>query len=341
VLVLGWYGTETIGDLAILSGIVCDYRRFQPGSVFVVPSHNPAYTRHNLARVGLDLVVTSYGDPALLGDLWGCDTVIVGGGPLMDVPQILMLAAVFERAAALGRRTVVEGCGIGPVNQAVTRRAIARIMASADAVRLRDAGSARLLEQIGIRRDVEVVDDPGRRWVTSTGVRHHTSGHGPICVFARELTWEYPQDTSPEVATRHLATFIQNLCDWFPGRSIRLHAMHHFPVGGDDRRYARRLMTLIERSSCSMDPVPRTPLETVNLIAAAAFVVCMRFHSVVFADAIGAPFMAIDYTDGGKVAHYCRERGFDHRRVAVGHLPGVDRDRLLALAVPEAVQPAA
>ena len=215
-----------------------------------------------MARMGLDVSVDiSYGDRELIGELWNCDTVVIGGGPLMDIPQLKMLARVMERAHSRGCRTAVEGCGIGPIEWPETRDSIRRIMAVADEVRLRDHGSASLLHAIGIERPADVVDDPGRRWVTSTGIRHRGTATGPICVFARELTSGYPQMTSPDAATATIASFLQDLCDWFPRSQVRLHAMHHFPVGGDDRRYSRRLKTMVNRQSCSVDEVPRMPLE--------------------------------------------------------------------------------
>jgi polysaccharide pyruvyl transferase WcaK-like protein/MoaA/NifB/PqqE/SkfB family radical SAM enzyme len=333
VLVLGWYGTETIGDLAIIAGIFDEYRCAHPGVRFVVPSHYPAYTRHNFARMGLDCEVATYGDAELLGGLWNCDTVIIGGGPLMDIPQLVWLANVFERARLRGCRTIVESCGVGPVNRPETAEAIRRIAAAADVIRVRDAGSARLLQELTGRAADEVVEDPGARWVRATGVGHRGKESAPICVFARELTDEYPQATSPEEATARVAAFLSRVCDWFPDREVRLQAMHHFPVGGDDREYARRLAALVDRPNCTIDRVPRTAPETVDIAANAAFVICMRFHSLVFAHTVGAPLLAIDYTDGGKVAHYAREHGIADRLVTFDSLPTLDRDAFEALGL--------
>jgi polysaccharide pyruvyl transferase WcaK-like protein len=96
--------------------------------------------------------------------------------------------------------------------------------------------------------------------------------------------------------------------------------MHHFPVGGDDRQYARRLARLVARADVRVDEVPRTPLETLHIMARSSLVVCMRFHSLVFAHQIGAPLVAIDYTDGGKVASYLDEQGLASRGVTIAGL---------------------
>jgi polysaccharide pyruvyl transferase WcaK-like protein/sulfatase maturation enzyme AslB (radical SAM superfamily) len=328
VLVLGWYGTETLGDLAILASIVSEYRQAAPGALFVLPSHFPSYTRVNVERLGLDCLVTDYGSPELVGDLWQCDTVIVGGGPLMDVPQIQWLASVFERARPLGCRTIIESCGVGPVNLPRTGDAILRIANAADEIRLRDRGSARTLARLGFGGPVSVVPDPAARWAQSTGVRHRGTSTGPICVFARELTSEYPQPTTAAEATAKLVTFLRSLGDRWPDRAIELHAMHHFPIGHDDREYARRLARAIDRPGCTVDSRPRTPLETLEIMSGASFVVAMRFHSVVFAHAIGAPFIAIDYTNGGKVADFMVEHGLGDQMVPLMSLDQIDLSTL-------------
>lgn len=334
VLVLGWYGTETIGDLAILAGIVGDYRREHPGVSFTVVSLSPPYTRHNLTRLGLGCDVVSYGDPELLGDLWNCDTVIVGGGPLMDLPQLPWIAGILERAKMRGCRTIVEGCGVGPVNLPATSLALQRIMAAADLVKLRDHGSAGLLRTIGITRPVDIVDDPARRWVLSTGVRWRQRREGPICIFAREPSWEYLAGFPLEGVIRGLTTFLHHVCEWAGDREVRLHAMHWFPVGGDDRRFAHRLRALAGRDTVRVDDVPRTPRETVEIMADAGFVVCMRFHSLVFAHAIGAPLLGIDYTSGGKIAHYAADHGLTRRCVSLKDVARVDRYALAGLGEP-------
>lgn len=307
VLVLGWYGTETIGDLAILASIVDDYRRQFPGVEFVVPSHYPAFTRVNVERLDLGCQVVTYGDSQLEGDLWGCDTVIVGGGPLMDIPQLEWLATIVERARHRGRTTVIEGCGIGPAHLAATVRDILRLARNADVIRLRDRASAAALRAMGFAGLVSVVDDPGAAWARRQGIHHHGAG-GPVRVFARELTHEYPQATSPAEATDAIVRLLGRLQAQHPDQPIQLHAMHHFPVGGDDRVYARRLARRLH-PSCTVDEVPRTPRETLELMAGASLVIAMRFHAVVFARAVGAPMLAIDYTNGGKIAAFLQEAG--------------------------------
>ena len=61
----------------------------------------------------------------------------------------------------------------------------------------------------------------------------------------------------------------------------------------------------------------------------------MRFHSLVFANTVGAPLLAIDYTAGGKVAHYAREHHLQGRCVSFAELSTLNRFDLVTLGLPE------
>jgi polysaccharide pyruvyl transferase WcaK-like protein len=41
----------------------------------------------------------------------------------------------------------------------------------------------------------------------------------------------------------------------------------------------------------------------------AEFNLCMRFHSVLFAETLGVPYLAVDYTNGGKIKAFLETKG--------------------------------
>jgi polysaccharide pyruvyl transferase WcaK-like protein len=128
-----------------------------------------------------------------------------------------------------------------------------------------------------------------------------------IRCFLRELTHEYPQEITASEAAANMAVFMKNLLDWFPECTIELVAMHYFPVGQDDRIYAKALQERVNDSRMVIDIKPRTPQDILAAMVEARFCVCMRLHSVIFASSIKAPYVAIDYTSGGKVAAYLED----------------------------------
>ena len=72
-------------------------------------------------------------------------------------------------------------------------------------------------------------------------------------------------------------------------------------------------------------------------MARSPFSIRMRFHSVLFADTLGVPFLAVDYTGGGKIRGFLDDRGREAARLDRDDLvAGRWRDRLVA-AMPAAL----
>ena len=51
-----------------------------------------------------------------------------------------------------------------------------------------------------------------------------------------------------------------------------------------------------------------SPAEILAAMQRAQFCICMRFHSVLFAHELGIPYLAVDYTSGGKIHAFLSAR---------------------------------
>ena len=49
----------------------------------------------------------------------------------------------------------------------------------------------------------------------------------------------------------------------------------------------------------------------------AEFNLCMRFHSVLFAETLGVPYLAIDYTNGGKIKAFLEAKNKLNRLISL------------------------
>jgi len=99
--------------------------------------------------------------------------------------------------------------------------------------------------------------------------------------------------------------------------------MHCFQIGGDDRRFNRALARrLAARCDVPLRVInhPVSAADIINGMQAAALVVAMRYHSVLFAHTLGVPFMAIDYTVGGKIEGFLADVGEASRVLSTGEL---------------------
>ncbi|MEO7598354.1 MAG: polysaccharide pyruvyl transferase family protein [Opitutus sp.] len=311
VLLAGWYGTETIGDIAILQGIITEYLRVNPALEFWVLSLFPYYTRTTIAvwpaELRARIQIADYVSEAGWQASNECDVLVMAGGPLMDIGETQKILCLFKRFADLGKPRVIEGCGVGPLNQAQYRWNVCRTARLATQISVRDRASKEMLRSFGIQKAITVRPDPATTFIRDQNIHHHGSDRGVVRCFLRELTSEYPQSITPRQAEQKLGQLLQNLLEWYPEHRVELWAMHHFPVGYDDRLFAQRLVKQVASARLSMIWEPRTPREILEAMAAAEFCVCMRFHSCVFAAEVGAPFLAIDYTAGGKIRGFLED----------------------------------
>ncbi|MEJ0063338.1 MAG: polysaccharide pyruvyl transferase family protein [Alphaproteobacteria bacterium] len=335
IILAGWYGTETAGDIAILAGIVGQYADRHPAARFTLLSLFPRYTAltiHDLPDgLAKRISVVDYVSEEAKFAADEAGALIMAGGPLMDIPQTEMIASLFSYFAARGRPRIVEGCGIGPLNVEQYKNNVIAIARLATQISVRDHDSAARLRGWGISKPIGVRDDPARDYVRGLGIRWQGKDSKVIRCFLRELTSEYPQAVTSAQAEDITAAFLQRLLEQYPDHAIELLAMHYFPIGNDDRVFARRLAKRIGSDRIAVPMEPMSPSEIIERMSTAAFCVSMRFHSVVFAHTIGAPFIAVDYTAGGKISGFLRDAGTEDRCFDFQSLEKISMERIGAL----------
>jgi len=332
ILLVGWYGTETAGDVAILLGIIEEYLEKNPKLQFVLFSLYPYYTKLAVSemepRLSSRLKVLSYHGKLALHAIDKCDSIVMAGGPLMDIPQTRLIASLFLLFCNKGKHRIIEGCGIGPLNVEEYRRNVMRIVRMASQVSVRDQASQHLLQSLGIKKTIQVRNDPSQTYITRTNIQYTQQRSGMIRCFLRELTTEYPQATTLDDATQKIKRFLSKLIEWYPQHRIELWSMHYFPIGNDDRLYAKKIAGDVGSERILVDHKPRSPKEILQAMAEANFCVCMRFHSVVFAATIGAPFIAIDYTAGGKIRGFLEDNHQSFKCVSLDKLDLIEKGEL-------------
>jgi len=322
VLIVGWYGTETVGDKAILASLLARLRdRPNPPAEIRLASFYPFVTDNTLRELGIGkgdvAVVETYGKEFCAACV-SSDEIILGGGPLMDIEALNHVLYAFMRGARRGAGLRVEGCGIGPLKARVYTEAVGHILRLATTITLRDSAAVqRCRVQFG-RPDAARVTDPARDFVLSADVAVAPVAEPVVACFLRDwpgsFTKAYSREELPTLR-RNLERGLEEMladCATRLGAELHLYPMHCFHVGGDDRRFNRALARRLARRfgvNARVISSPATPLEILAAMRTAALAVCMRYHSVVFAEALGAPFLAIDYTCGGKVAGFLQDAG--------------------------------
>ncbi len=336
VLLCGWYGTETLGDRAILAGLCRLIEEEMLGVGVDVASIEPYVTLEtsrimpelkirtviNLAEAMARTAVRKYG------------VVAVAGGPLMTpVRQVIDLARLLDVARESGALTALLGCGLGPLAAHGPRRfAVKRMVREAGLCIFRDRSSAELAETLGRRGNSVASIDPAFLWTALRPDRERpTTGRPSVALALRDWqTDAYAADLAPSAA-RKLKTRIEaellRLIDTLREAGavdIVPICMHTHAVGGDDRMFYRRLF---EKRPDLADLIPwrrLSPRDDLERMRGTDAVVAMRFHSCVFALALQKPFLALDYTRGGKIAGLMRDSENRDRLVDLAKFDGRD-----------------
>lgn len=334
VLIVGWYGTETTGDKAILATIIERLKgRQHPPTEITVASLHPFITRHTLPEIGhSDLKIVETFSREFIAACQIADEVVIGGGPLMDLEILNHILFAFIAVRGNGGLARVEGCGLGPLEHPRYLAVVRQILRLANEITLRDKKSVARC-QADFERNASVVDDPAtdfvRAWMANSPAVPAASISalvmGDIACFLREWGSDYGGGLSAEDFNRRKEAFesgLENLLAHIireQGNRIGLYPMHSFSVGGDDRKFNRRLQrSLVQRQGIDAGlltyaRLPMSPVEILRVMQSSRLNICMRFHSVLFAETLGVPYVAIDYTGGGKIRAYLEERGkLDH-----------------------------
>jgi len=169
-LVIGWYGTETAGDKAILGGIMKTLRDRIPNARFTVVSSLAFYTRNTVEELGAQAYcsVITYDYRRISQILSEVGAVIVGGGPLMDLIEIFDLIRIFNMAREQGVRTVITGVGIGPLKRRLMWWGVRQLLILADGISVRDSHSKRSAVAMGVPANkIAVGTDPSMVYLNS------------------------------------------------------------------------------------------------------------------------------------------------------------------------------
>jgi polysaccharide pyruvyl transferase WcaK-like protein len=328
ILIVGWYGTETLGDKAILYSII---QQLNSGGIsserIVVASIEPYVTRNTLD----EFLPVSFCDVISLAQAeqfareGRFAQVIFGGGPIMSsIDYLCPIASIFSSVKRQGGQSIVWGCGLGPIRtkkrDLLNKLAIKRILRLADYCIFRDSKSHKLALSLGASAKpgrASTALDPAFHWVQSIynsdwAVSPESAAPSSVGFAIRELPIsEYFSDYGgdPNDLRAAFDQSIVGLIDQYASLSpVHLQCMHRLPCGGDDRIFYCDLLG--EKAfDYGLTFAHSNPVDDVATLSTLQSLYAMRFHSVVFAVALGVPVVPIDYTNGGKISAFCELLG--------------------------------
>ncbi len=285
ILLCGYFGYGNTGDEAILTVQIADLRQEESSRPITVLSAAPRQTArtHGVKAIG------RFALPAILRELNRCQTLLFGGGGLLQddtsFRSLLYYTTLLHVAARMKKTIRIQANGIGPLHRTVSRRLVASALRHG-VIQVRDRTSLALLRSLGLSRKLTVVSDsatallPADNERISHLLRRYGLQAGQFAVIVPKGNARIPI-TLPSDITPVWIPF-------FPAedRQACLRGMEDYPDS-----------VLIEGLS---------PAEIRGLIGVSAWVLGMRLHALIFAETAGVPYHALG--NNPKLMAFVRDR---------------------------------
>ena len=325
VCIIGWYGTETLGDKAILGGIIDNL--IQTGislKNITIASLNVNYTKLTLHQMQLTDVniIDSYKLKSSHKMIDSQDAFIFGGGPLCDVEPLVDMYSIFRESKSHGKINIIYSCGIGPLKLRRYIRALNKILEISDVVFFRDRYTidkyTKVVPALKQHKN-KIFIDPAVAWIKNNYSNvNKMQNNEYILVCIREWPYMYADGLGYDEYLDKKDLFEKGLANQIMhciNKSLKviLFPMNVDYAGDDDREFYRYFVEKFNLDG-KVEVVnwDYTPIEALSYFKYAKFVIAMRFHSVVFSVTCKTPCIPIEYHYGyGKITGFMNEVGLN------------------------------
>ncbi len=154
----GSYGGLNQGDEAILQNIIARLRDSVPAKITVF-SRNPKDTlqRHDVDRA---IAVRDLSRDEVAHEIESLDLFILGGGGILYDAEARIYLRELNMAQQMGIPSMTYAVGVGPLNDSAVQKHVCDVLSMTNCITVRERSDKRLLEDIGLHKDIIVTADP-------------------------------------------------------------------------------------------------------------------------------------------------------------------------------------
>lgn len=307
ITIVGWYGTETIGDRAILAGLINTFSKVYPEFSIRLGSLYPDFSKRvliedlnflkeialgNLREVS---IFDSMNKKELKRNVLESQLVAIGGGPLMDLTEMHMLRFALRFAKEKGIKTAILGCGWGPLKQQEYIDCAIDMAYLADIVIFRDEISRNRCRELLPGTNAVAAIDPA--FFCAMFFKSHCSE--PSCDHISVNFRDVALDQYDVNVSRSEEILLQIVSRLLEETELPIHLvpMHSFVIGGDDRDILNRIALRLNSPRITVLNNPPSLPEVMADYFNAALCIGMRFHAILLQTALNGKNFIFDYTN--------------------------------------------
>ncbi|NLT94588.1 MAG: polysaccharide pyruvyl transferase CsaB [Clostridia bacterium] len=292
IVLSGYYGFNNAGDEAVLYAIINSLKKQDEKIEITVLSNNPEQTakQYNVKAVNRWKI------GEIFNAVKNSNLLISGGGSLLqDVTSkngILYYLGVIFIAKLLRKPVLIYSQGIGPVNSKRNRLLTAFVLNRVNCITVRDSGSKKDLEEMGVKKEIIVAADPvlgissdeikiekGRELLERVNVNINEGKIMGISI----RSWKTSQDNFIALAKACDSLALQGWQVVF----IPMHFPEDIQASREVAKHMKEKYFLLKENY--------TPAEALTIYKNVDMVMGMRLHSLIMAAVAEKPFVAVSY----------------------------------------------
>ena len=297
ILVSGYYGFGNAGDDSIAAALVAGIRACAPDMPITFLCKD---TKNSAKKYGVR-TVPRFNIPAVLREMRTARLLISGGGNLLQnttsARSLFYYTTIIRLAKRRGLRVFVLGNGLGPILGEKYERDVAKTLALADRITLREPQSLDYAASLGIPRDrLALSADPALLLTPADARRvdYILKNVGNVPHFAVSLR-SFATLRSEEVDGADEDSFAATFAAEVDAIAARTGAKPLYILMQSSRD--RALTEKVNAAAAVKGEIlgGLTAREIMGVLGRCEFVISMRLHLLIYAVAVGKPPLGISY----------------------------------------------
>lgn len=292
----GSYGGLNLGDEAILTCIVGQLRESLPVEITVF-TRNAEDTRRRHA-VERAVPVRELTRAEARAEVERLDLFILGGGGILFDEEAQIYLREVCLAHEVGVPVAVYAVSVGPLRTAEARELVRDALDRAALITVRDRHGRRLLEEVGVAREIHETADPALLLrpepvpPASLAAGRFGSGRPHIGLSVRE-----PGPAAPHMDVDHYHRLLANAADFVVDRIDADILFVPMERQNEDIQHSHAVIARMQHAArASVVKGEYTPGQLLDLVGRLDFAIGMRLHFLIFAALQGVPFVGLPYS---------------------------------------------
>jgi polysaccharide pyruvyl transferase CsaB len=292
----GSYGGLNIGDEAILQGIITRLRASLPVKITVFSrDEKDTLQRHQVERAVTARKLTR---EEVTREINALDLFILGGGGILYDAEARVYLRELEIAQQKGIPTMTYAVGAGPLNDPAAQKMVCDILSQVHVVTVRERSDRKLLEDIGVHRDIIVTADPALLLKPeplpegALEVEHMAGKRRVVGMSVREAGI-----AAPDIDEKFYHSLLANAADYMVDRfdaDVVFFPMEHRMLDVQQSHAVVSQMLHPQRAHVLKGQYSAGQL--LSLVRYCDLAVGMRLHFLLFAALQKVPFVALPYS---------------------------------------------